>query len=113
MIYIYIFQCTKNEVPIMGNEAAESILPADFMEDIQRKITDVRQAKSQKYSQQEGQINWFRIKENVDDLKVKCAALSRKIKEEDSESSQRECLELAQDIKDQWNEIRAMLDGEM
>ena len=97
----------------MEKESNENELPKSLIEDVQKKITEIRRSEDPYYGDQGLYIDWPRIKENVDHIKMKCILLNQKINEKDTLDTRKDCLRMAYDIRDHWMEIRSMMDGKM
>ena len=96
----------------MTDDTKEGGLPPDFIESIQKNINDVIKARKKQKKVIRSKIDWLRIKENVDLLRLKCADFSRKIEYADSVEAQNELTRQAVEIRNDWLEICAMMDVE-
>jgi type I restriction-modification system DNA methylase subunit len=95
----------------MGN-TKDGVLPPEFIEDIQKNI-NARKRPVRSVKRVADDSNWTQIKENVEILKVKCAEFSKRIEEADSVEEQKKLAEVAKEIRQEWLEIKAMMDEDI
>lgn len=96
----------------MEDDTKDGGLPPDFIEGIQKSINEVIRAKKKRKKVIGPKIDWPKVKENVDLLKVKCADFSKKAEDVQSVEAQNELVKQVAEIKADWLEIRAIMDGE-
>jgi hypothetical protein len=96
----------------MRGDTKTRTLPPDFIEGIQKNIDDVTRARKKQKKVIRSKIDWLKIKENVDLLRLKCADFSRKIEYADSPEAQNELERQAVEIRNDWLEICAMMNRE-
>jgi uncharacterized coiled-coil DUF342 family protein len=95
----------------MRNDTMDGNLPPDFIEGIQKNISDVIKAKKKQRKVIGPKVDWPKVKENVDLLRMKCADFSKKVDEMHSVKVRDELAKQAAEIKADWLEIRAMIEG--
>jgi hypothetical protein len=95
----------------MVKDDTDGFLPPDFIEGIQKRIA-VRK-KTMAVTRKKGgrDIDWEKIKENVELLKKKCTDFSQLVETADSPREKLELAKIAREIKDMWEDIRAKMDG--
>jgi seryl-tRNA synthetase len=93
------------------NNSKNGVLPPEFIENIQKNITQ-RKKPIRSVKKAGEDENWSKIKNDVENLKAKCAEFSRKIEEADSKEEQIELAKKAREIRNEWLEIKAMMDEE-
>jgi hypothetical protein len=96
----------------MKDEIKNEGLPPDFIEGIQKNIDDVIKARKKQKKVIRSKIDWLKIKESVDLLRLKCADFSRKIEYAQSVEAQNELARQANEIRNDWLDICAMMNGE-
>ena len=95
----------------MINDEKDGGLPPDFIDGIQKKI-ELRKKTIIVTRKKGGQdIDWPKVKENIELLKKKCSDFSQMIESSDSPQNEIELAKIAREIKQMWKEIKLMMDG--
>jgi hypothetical protein len=94
----------------MRDDKKDGTLPQDFIKSIERSIDERIKPLSVTKRKGGGDIDWSKIKENVELLKKKCAEFSEKIEDANSIKAEQDLARQAKEIRNDWLEIKAMMD---
>jgi hypothetical protein len=96
----------------MTSDTIEGMLPPEIFDGIEKSIDNVKLVGKKKVKVTRPAIDWSKIKENVEQLKLKCTDFSKKFKEAESIEEKNELALQAKKIREEWLKIRAMIHGE-
>ncbi len=82
--------------------------PPEFIPEIQSRMEVRKKVKLVSRKKDAKDINWSKVKENVELLKRKCADFSKDTQCDDSTDSIKVLTERAKEIRLMWQDIRAM-----